>query len=267
MAEPRAEKRQLSAACEDPIVDELRIGRAARTLRHRLSLTQTDVGQRAGVSQGVVSLIETGRLRRVSHRSLRRVLGALDADLVHIVRWRGGELDSLLDERHAWLGGRVADLLAADGWTVVPEVTYSSYGERGSIDLVAWHQASRTLLVIELKSELTSAEETLRRHDTKVRLAATVVGKRFGWRPRTVARLLVLPDHSTARRRIERHRALFERAYPARNVAVRRFLRRPLLAESFSGLWFVPDTNGVRGSHRSSPQKRVRGPSREPGRA
>jgi hypothetical protein len=46
----------------------------------------------------------------------------------------------------------VTRLLADDGWEAVPEVTYSIFGERGSIDL-AWHPASRTLLVIELKSE------------------------------------------------------------------------------------------------------------------
>jgi hypothetical protein len=40
-------------------------------------------------------------------------------------------------------------------------VTFSIYGERGSIDLLAWHSETRTLLVVELKSELTSIEETL----------------------------------------------------------------------------------------------------------
>jgi hypothetical protein len=55
------------------------------------------------------------------------------------------------------------------------------FGERGSIDLLAWHESSRTLLVIELKTELTSVEETLRRHDSKVRLAPGIARERFGW--------------------------------------------------------------------------------------
>jgi hypothetical protein len=50
------------------------------------------------------------------------------------------------------------------------------------------------LLVIELKSELTSVEETLRRLDVKVRLATRVAGERFGWRAVAAARLLVLPS-------------------------------------------------------------------------
>ena len=74
------------------------------------------------------------------------------------------------------------------------------YGERGSIDLLAWHEASRTLLVIEFKTELTSIEETLRRHDSKVRLAPGIARERFGWDPAVDARLLVLPEDRTARR-------------------------------------------------------------------
>ena len=89
-----------------------------------------------------------------------------------VVRWRGGSLDHLLDARHA--ASRREHESAGSlqpGWTVQPEVSYSVFGERGSIDLLAWHASSRTLLVIEVKTELTSVEETLRRHDAKVRLA------------------------------------------------------------------------------------------------
>jgi hypothetical protein len=67
---------------------------------------------------------------------------------------------------------------------------------------VAWHAPSATLHVVEVKTSLVSVEETLRRHDVKARLAARIVGDRFGWWPRNVARLLVLPDESTARRRV-----------------------------------------------------------------
>lgn len=123
----------------------------------------------------MVSLIERGRVDDVSMRTLRRVLAVFEADVVLLVRWRGGDVDRLIDRRHAGLGEGVTHLLAENGWEVFPEVTFSEFGERGSIDIIAWHPASRTLLVIELKSELTSVEETLRRHDVKVRLAPQVV--------------------------------------------------------------------------------------------
>ena len=245
-------------------MNDIRIGIVARALRQRLGLRQVDVGRRARVSQGVVSFVERGQLERISLARLRRVLKSVDAELVLVVRWRGGEVDRLVDERHAWLGGRVAEILAADGWSVFPELTYSIYGERGSIDLVAWHRETRTLLVIELKSELTSAEETLRRHDAKVRLAAEIVEERFGWRPRVVGRLLVLPESTTSRRQVERHAALFARAYPARNIEVRQFLRSPSRSSpgrsSFAGLWFLPDTTSVRGTGGLKPRRRIHRP-------
>ena len=100
-------------------------------------------------------------------RRVAAIARALDADLVVSLRWRGGELDRLFDEGHASVLGHVAELLQAYGWITEPEVTYSVYGERGSIDLLAWHAPTRTLLVIEVKTELTSVEATLRKHDEK----------------------------------------------------------------------------------------------------
>src|SRR3972149_10259889 len=101
-------------------------------------MRQGDLAQKVDLSQGEISLIETGRVARTSLRTLRRVFGALDADVVITIRWRGGIIDRLLDERHAELVGAVATTLARFGWEIDPEVSYSIYGERGSIDLVAW---------------------------------------------------------------------------------------------------------------------------------
>jgi hypothetical protein len=139
---------------------------------------------------------------------------------------------------------------------VRPEVSFAVYGERGSIDVVGWHAPSGTLLVIEVKTELASIEETMRRHDTKVRLAARVVEERFGWRPRRVARLLVLPEHRTARRQVERHASVLGSAYPLRGVPLREWLREP--AGSVAGLLFMPPTTGDRASHSPVRQRRVR---------
>jgi hypothetical protein len=133
----------------------------------------------------------------------------------------------------------------------MPEVTYSVFGERGSIDLVAWHPATATLLVIEVKSELTAVEATLRKHDEKVRLAAGVVREQFGWRPGAVMRLLVLPDDRTSRRRVERAASVMERRYPLRGWDVRRWLRAP--SGAGDGILFLPHTTGRRRSQRHRP--------------
>ena len=169
----------------------------------------------------------------------------------------GRELDRLLDERHARVGEALSRELVDSGWEVLAEVSFSVFGERGSIDLLAWHAATRTLLVIELKSELTSIEETFRRHDTKVRLAGRIAADPFGWRPVSVGRLLVLPEGRTARRRAELHATLFERSYPDRNVAVRRWLRQPA-GRPVAGLLFLSSSDGAGGRRVSGPQRRVR---------
>ena len=46
------------------------------------------------------------------------------------------------DEHHAAMHEDVARLFATlPGWDEVPEVTFSEFGERGSIDILAWHAA------------------------------------------------------------------------------------------------------------------------------
>lgn len=240
-------------------MDDVRIGRLLRLLRQHQARRQTDVALAAGLSQPQVSRLEAGRLEGVPLRRLRAVAQALGAEVVVALRWRGGELDRLADEGHATLVGAAIRVLEAAGWVVQPEVSYSVFGERGSIDILAWHPAARVLLVVEVKTELTSIEETLRRHDAKVRLAAGIAQERFGWDPRLVARLLVLPATSTARRRVRRHELVLDRAYPDRGLLVRRWLRDP--SSPFSGLLFVPDIRQPNGSGRAVRRVSGRSPS------
>ncbi|MDQ2966125.1 MAG: hypothetical protein M3R57_09790, partial [Chloroflexota bacterium] len=98
------------------------------------------MGDRAGVSQDVVSRAERGQLDGMPLRHLDSIARALDAEFAVTIRWRGGDLDRLLDEGHAALGGHLVTLLSRLGWDVRPEVTYSIWGERGSIDLLALHE-------------------------------------------------------------------------------------------------------------------------------
>ena len=94
-------------------MDDLRIGRIGRALRHRLALRQADLGDRVGLSQDEISLFERGRIEGMPIRTVRRILVGLDAELVLTVRWRGGELDRLVDAVHARLGDDCARLIDA----------------------------------------------------------------------------------------------------------------------------------------------------------
>ncbi|MCI0346900.1 MAG: helix-turn-helix transcriptional regulator [Chloroflexi bacterium] len=221
---------------------DVRIGSRFRALRQRLGWRQVDVARRAGVSQGLVSLIERGHLERVSLAHLRAVARALDAEFAVQLNWRAGHLDRLIDEGHAALVGAVVALLRRLGWQVRLEVSYSVYGERGSIDLLAWHQRVGALLVVEVKTTLTSVEETLRKHDEKARLAGSIASREFGWNPVAIGRLLVLPNLSTPRRQVTRHEAAFATAYPVRGAAARRWLASP--TGRASALLFLDPSTG-----------------------
>ncbi len=225
-------------------MNDASVGRVIRVLRDRKGWRQVDLAAQAGVSQGLVSLMERGRIDGSSVGSLRAVLAALEVSVWLDPRWRHGLLDRLLDERHAALVGQIARALSGWGWEVVPEVSYSVFGERGSIDLLAWRASSQALLVIEAKTELVSIEATLRKHDEKVRLAPKVAAERFGWRARmvggVVGGVVVLPSDRTQRRRVDRHAAVLERALPDRGDVVRAWLRMPV--GPMAGLLFVTPT-------------------------
>lgn len=210
------------------------------------------------MSQDTISLLERGRAGGMALHTLRRIAAALDARLRLELLWRGGELDRLVDERHAALVGALAALLAQAGWQVRPEVSYAHFGERGSIDLLGWHERKRVLLPCEAKSILTSSEEMMRRHDQKVRLGPVIAAERFGWRAAAVGRLLVLADERTNRRRVERHAAILDPVYPARGWAVRRWLRDP--HPPFAGLLFLSPTSRARSGQASDTPRRVMRP-------
>jgi hypothetical protein len=164
-------------------------------------------------------------------------------------------VDRLLDERHARLVGETVAWLVQAGWEAQVEVTYSVYGERGSIDVLGWSPPLRMLLVVEVKSELASIEETLRKHDEKCRLASRVARERFGWTARGSARLLVATSDRTTRRRVERAASVLDAAYPMRGGAARAWLRSPTAAAV--GMLWLADTSRRSGSR---PMARVRVP-------
>jgi hypothetical protein len=202
-----------------------------------------------------VSLIERGHLGSVSVRTLRRVFAVVDASCDLRPSWRGGALDRLLDEAHAALVLRRAAALHDAGWTVAIEATYSVYGERGSIDVLAARPPVRAVAVEEVKSDFTSLEQLGRKTDEKVRLVRTrLCRERFGFDPVAVGRILVLPDTATARRQVQRLTPALDSMFPARTWEVRRWLRKPV--GDIDGILFVADTN--RGSASGDQRGRIR---------
>ena len=238
-------------------MDDIRIGRILRALRRRRGWTQLELAERCRVSQQAISLVERGHGSQLAAATLRRIFSALEARWEPVVSWRGGELDRLLDEDHARLVAEVVRRLVALDWEVAVEVTYSEYGERGSVDVLGARREFLAMVVIEVKSDLTVMDATVRKTDEKERIVRESLGrKRFGFTPRCVARLLVLASTDTARRRVRTSATILGTAFPANGPAVRKWLRDP--AGDLAGILFVSDTNPSGGTRARGGAKRVR---------
>ncbi|MDQ2673983.1 MAG: hypothetical protein M3Y40_04955 [Chloroflexota bacterium] len=143
------------------------------------------------------------------------------------------------------------------GWEIWPEASYSFYGERGRIDLLAFHAATGVLEVGEMKTGLWDLQDTLGRVDAKVRLAPRLAGDR-GWQVRKVVGALVIAEGRTARRRLEQHGVLFAR-YSVRGRAAKAFVADP--AVDADGLLAFVTLSGVnQNALRRAGQRRVRRP-------
>jgi transcriptional regulator with XRE-family HTH domain len=241
-------------------MDSVRVGLGFRALRRRHSWTQANLGARARVSRSVICRIERGHADRVAVHTLVRVAAALDARIDVRLLWQGEGLDRLLDVDHAQLVDHVLGLLTSSEWSVATEVTFNIRGERGSVDILAFHPATGSLLVIEIKSVVPDMQSMLVALDRKGRLAREIAMER-GWNVTSVTRLLVLPDNRTARRRVEDHAATFDTALPARTVQVRTWLKRP--EGTLHGVMFVSDVRqpGTRQRVRVRPASRRAGVS------
>jgi len=67
-----------------PDDDYVMLGRALAALRHRAGLTQAEAGERAGIRNTHVSLVERGE-RGISYRTLMALLRAYGATLSEMV--------------------------------------------------------------------------------------------------------------------------------------------------------------------------------------
>lgn len=240
-------------------MNAIRLGLSIRALRIRRGLRQLDAARMAGVSRSTVSAIERGAIGRVALETLGRLASVVGADIDVRVRWRGEQLDRLLDEGHARLVDTMARRLRDQGWEVAVEVTFSIRGERGSIDLLAYHPVGRALLIVEIKSVMPDFQATVAAHDRKMRLGSEIARQR-GWSARSTSRLLVIEAGSTARDRVRRLDAAMEAAYPVRGAAVRAWLRSP--GNAISGLLFVRSAAGDGVPWSAAGRQRVRRPNR-----
>jgi transcriptional regulator with XRE-family HTH domain len=221
-------------------MEDAKIGAAFRAVRTRNGRTQASVAEAAGSGQSAVSRLERGRLSRLSVETVRRIARALDMWVDIRPRWRGIDLDRILNGAHS--ARQEALLLAFErypGWAAVPEVSYAVFGERGAVDILAWHQATRSLLVIELKTALVDPAELVRSMDQRRRLASRIARTR-GWDPATVSTWVVLTDTRTNRRRVASHAWVLAPFARIDGRRMRAWLQAPKGAVSALSFWLEP---------------------------
>jgi transcriptional regulator with XRE-family HTH domain len=207
-------------------MDDAALGASIRALRHRRGWRQADLARRAHVSASVISVLEAGHADRISLPAIRRVARALDVRLRWDAGFRGSELARLRDADHARMAETVVRRLERLGWQAIAEASFNNYGERGRIDVLAYHAATRTLLVVEIKTVIVDVQAILGGLSVKQRVAPSVA-RSMGWQPRATVPALAVVEGATSRRRLAEHERLFAR-FTMRGREALTWLRAPV---------------------------------------
>lgn len=236
---------------------DTRLGAAVRCVRQANGWLQADVAARAGISDSTVSRVEHGDVDEIAVRTIRAVASALGIRVDLVPRWRGGDLDRLVNRAHSVLHESVAEAFRRrwPEWILVPEATFSIYGERGAIDILAWHPGRRVVLVIELKTDIVDVNALLGVLDRKRRLARRIASERH-WAPISVGAWLIVSGSATNRRRAVAHGTVLDAALPDGRATVHRWLRDPVGEVVARSFW--SDSRGAGRSSRNRPIRRIR---------
>lgn len=202
----------------------------------RLGWSQSHLADHAGTSRSVVSRIERGEVPGLSIRTATCLLEAMGARLdigVDVPVLPAGPRQQ--DPAHARLGGYVVRRLRGAGWRTATEVEVGGDRSRGWIDVLAVHEESRVVLVIELKTEihdLGAIERSLNWYQREAWAAA----RRLGWRPRRISSWLLLLATEANDSRVLSNRLSFDTGFP---------LRSRQLAELIAGAAGIDDARGI----------------------
>lgn len=199
------------------------VARTLRALRRRKGWSQATVGERLGISQSELSRRERGSLENCSVAEVEHWGAVLGAHVSMEVRVDGER--PLTDARHAQLQTWIVRLLQDHGWTALAEHSFNHYGDRGRIDVLAYHPIARVVVVIEIKTRVDDVQDTIGRLDIKRRVAPTLAREQ-GWAVAAVVPVLIILEHRTNRRRVADHAPLFA-TYSVRSRAAVAWIRRP----------------------------------------
>ncbi|MEP6639559.1 MAG: helix-turn-helix domain-containing protein [Chloroflexota bacterium] len=219
-------------------MEDHRFGSVVRAVRLKRRWRQSDLAARAGVSPATISRVERGHVDSLSLRTIRRIAAGLDVRVELLARWRAGDLDRLINAKHSALHEGVARMFRDElpDWVLEPEVSFAIYGERGVIDILAWHPGRRAILVIELKTDIVDVNDLVGGVDRKRRLASRIARSR-GWDPVSVSVWVIVAAGRTNRARLAAHSAMLRAAYPTDGRGIRHWIRDPKTPTAALSMW------------------------------
>lgn len=182
------------------------MGRLLRMLRLRRDWRQSDVAEKAGISSSAVGRHESGVIGALSILERHAAVFGLRVD-VRVIG-RAGSLIRLGDEEHARIVETVAAWFREHGFLTETEASFSEWGERGRIDLLAYHPATETLVIVEVKTQLLDLQDLFGSLSVKERLAATIAERR-GWKVGRCVTVLGVANTAANRTVIREHPSLF----------------------------------------------------------
>ncbi|MEO5963993.1 MAG: helix-turn-helix domain-containing protein [Candidatus Limnocylindrales bacterium] len=203
----------------------IHIADAIRDARRLVGSTQRDLAAQAQTSQATISRLEGGGSSSVDLLVVERVLAslgiraALTMDARHLEDRR-----RQTDGVHARLNGYIARRLERDRWRTALEVRVGSDAPRGWIDLLAFREADRALLVEETKTDIPDMGG-LQRSLAFYEREAWDAARSLGWRPSRVVALVVALDTRSVAGRLADNRDTVTRAFPARVDATAAWVR------------------------------------------
>ncbi len=198
-----------------------------RDSRELIGWSQRDLAAAAGTSQTTICRLEAGTTASIGLDVVERVLEALGLRVSLSVN--GRHLDDRRRQRdgvHARVNGFVARRLERWSWLTATEVRVGGDVPRGWIDLLAYREADRSLLIEETKTDLPDMGG-LQRSLGFYQREAWDAARRLGWRPIRSSVLVVMLDSATVARRLADNRDLVGLAFPARIADVAAWLEDP----------------------------------------
>jgi transcriptional regulator with XRE-family HTH domain len=196
---------------------------AVRDTRRALRWTQTELGASIAVSQSQISRFERGRPHAMSLAEVGAALDVLGIRLLFSLE-PPHAIPLQRDAAHARCLAYATRRLRAADWHVRHEVAVREGTRFGWIDILAWNGGTRSLVVIEIKTELRDVgaiQRTLGWYEKQAIGAAHSIG----WRPAMVASVLLVLATAANDSTAMENSAIFGQAFPTRATELLRWFR------------------------------------------